>query len=159
MTIAVDWDTKPLIKQIDLGSCQIVASILWDFYLKLGCHDIRKCFEIHVYNKFVCLVGLTKQLFFWQTQTFLVVTSDQVVHQFFLSALPGGTSSPSTSKGHSIMVVANFFFLLYLRIEQRYSSSKLIFSKWSEFNLLPFGNRDVPYTFKQIIEFVINDLH
>ena len=109
MTIAVDWDTKPLIKQIDLGSCQIVSSILWDFYLKLGCHYIRKCFEIHVYNKFVCLVGLTKQLFFWQTQTFLVVTSDQVVHQFFIS-FAWWHKQPIYFYRPQYMVVANFFF-------------------------------------------------
>ena len=48
-------------------SCRDVASILWDFYPTLGCHDTQNV--LHKYNhptkpiRLICMDGLTKPLF------------------------------------------------------------------------------------------------
>ena len=73
MTIAVDWDAKPQIKQTK-------ASILWDFYPTLEPLEMI-CFEFkHPIKqlRLICDDGLTKPLFLGRLRPSKQLTSNQV---------------------------------------------------------------------------------
>ena len=67
-----------------LWSCRDVASILWDFYPTLGCHDTQNA--LHKYNhptkpiRLLSMEGLTKPLFLGRL-SYERLTSNQMVGQ------------------------------------------------------------------------------
>ena len=83
--------TKNLFVKIDAlrpsqqhWSCLGVASVLWDFYQTLGCHDTQ--IVLHKYNhptkpiRLICMNGLTKPLFLGRLRHERL-TSNQMVGQ------------------------------------------------------------------------------